>query len=326
LVSADQSTAATGHESSIARVYWLAAAIGCRSVTASHRSTPTRGQSTATSDWKKVKRPRRLLKNSVCRLLCQSSSFSLSWRSCSPRVLWSNSFTSGRTKKASGTIRISRHPESSRRNWEPVILLKHWRYNRPFPLPVSKEKRNTARGRSTQGASDVDPLGPASRRLLVFPPSDPGKPLSEWIPVESFDSVEECVRARASQIAGLVTQSTDVVDLRMLRSHCISLAEFKPSKEANVIVAATSVGSDPGGFSTWVLYGRVFNGGQTTARNVVVRYRARDGRGIIYAEGDISTAPQDISPLMFAEYRGQIVGSAGGSDRWVETEAKWSKD
>ena len=180
-------------------------------------------------------------------------------------------------------------------------------------------------GRSNQGASNVDRLGSASRRLLVLPPSDPSKPLSEWIPVESFDSAEECIRARSSQIAGLVTQSTDV-DLRMLRSHCISLAEFQPSKNANVIVATTTLESDPGGFSTWVLYGRVFNSGQTTARNVAVRYRARDSRGIIYTQGDISTAPQDIPPLMFAEFRGQIVGSAGGSDRWVETEAKWSKD
>ena len=118
----------------------------------------------------------------------------------------------------------------------------------------------------------------------------------------------------------------DTDDFRIIRSRCISLAEFKPSKEANVIVSVTSLGSDPGGFSTWVLYGRVFNGGQTTARNVVVRYRVRDARGIIYANGEILPAPHDIPPLTFAEYRGQIVGSAGGSDRWVETEAKWSKD
>jgi hypothetical protein len=92
-----------------------------------------------------------------------------------------------------------------------------------------------------------------------------------------------------------------------------------------VIVAVTRLGSDPGGFSTWVVYGSI-NGGQTTAQNVVVRYRVRDARGIIYGNGEILPAPQDIPPLTFAEYRGQIVGSAGGSDRWVETEASWSKD
>ena len=180
---------------------------------------------------------------------------------------------------------------------------------------------------STQAASDVDPLGSAPRYLLVFPPFDPGKPLSEWIPVESFDSAAECFRALL--IAGSVVQNTeraDFVDFRRLNSRCISLAEFKPSKEANVIVAVTILGSDPGGFSTWVLYGRVFNGGRTTARNVAVRYRAHDARGIIYANGEILPAPENIPPLTFAEYRGEIVGSAGGSDRWVETEAKWSKD
>ncbi len=187
-----------------------------------------------------------------------------------------------------------------------------------------QRKTEDSSGRSTQGASNVDLLRPASRRLLVFPPSDPSKPLSEWIPVESFDSVGECIRARASQIAALVATDTD--DIRISKSRCISLAEFQPSKKANVIVAATSLGPDPGGFSTWVLYGRVFNGGQTTAQNVVVRYRVRDARGIIYGNGEILPAPQDIPPLTFAEYRGQIVGSAGGSDRWVETEARWLKD
>jgi hypothetical protein len=193
-------------------------------------------------------------------------------------------------------------------------------------VPSTPEQKKTEDGSDlpSHGASDIDPLGSVSRRLLVFPPSDPSKPLSEWIPVESFDSVRECSRAKALQIAALV--ATDRDDIRISKSRCISLAEFKPSKEANVIVAATYLESDPGGFSTWVLYGRVFNGGQTTARNVLVRYRVRDARGIIYANGEIRPASHDILPLTFAEYRGQILGSAGGSDRWVETEAKWSKD
>jgi hypothetical protein len=194
-----------------------------------------------------------------------------------------------------------------------------------------QKKAEHSSDHSTQAASDVDPLGSAPRYLLVFPPFDPGKPLSEWIPVESFDSAAECFRAL--QFGVSIVESTDFprdtrasVNFGTLNSRCISLAEFKPLKEANVIVAVTILGSDPGGFSTWVLYGRVFNGGRTTARNVVVRYRAQDARGIIYANGEILPAPQDIPPLTFADYRGQIVGSAGGSDRWVETEAKWSKD
>ena len=147
--------------------------------------------------------------------------------------------------------------------------------------------------------------------------------------MDAFASAAECERAKAFQIDSAVGQSTDrveFVDFRRLNSRCISLAEFKPSKDANVIVSVTTLGSDPGGFSTWVLYGRVFNRGQTTAQNVVIRYRVRDGRGIIYATGEILPAPQDIPPLTFAEYRGHILGSASGSDRWVETEALWSKD
>ena len=183
-----------------------------------------------------------------------------------------------------------------------------------------QEKAKDSSDQSTKIASDVDVLWWVGKRLLVFPPSDPSKPLSEWIPVESFDSIKECVEARAI----LLVPNTE--DFRINRSRCISLAEFKPSKEAKVIVSATTLGPDPRGFSTWVVYGRVFNGGQTTAHNVVVSYRVRDARGIIYANGEILPASQDIPSLMFAEYRGQILGSAGGSDRWVETEAKWSKD
>ena len=58
----------------------------------------------------------------------------------------------------------------------------------------------------------------------------PSKPLSEWIPVESFDSIEDCRRARTLQIAVLMAPETD--DFRITRSRCISLAEFKPAKEA----------------------------------------------------------------------------------------------
>src|SRR5262247_1510473 len=183
-----------------------------------------------------------------------------------------------------------------------------------------QEKAKDSSDHSTQVGSGFDPLGTVSRRLLVFPPFDPSKPLSEWIPVESFESIKECVEARAI----LLVPNTE--GFRINRSRCISLAEFKPSKEAKVIVSATTLGADPGGFSTWVLYGRVFNGGQTTAQNVVVSYRVRDARGVIYVNGEILPASKDIPPLTFAEYRGQILGSAGGSDRWVETEANWSKD
>ncbi len=49
-------------------------------------------------------------------------------------------------KDQKGQWHYSDFPPSGRwRNWEPVILLKHWRYNRPFPPPVSKEKRKIVR-------------------------------------------------------------------------------------------------------------------------------------------------------------------------------------
>ena len=203
----------------------------------------------------------------------------------------------------------------------------------PSVSPTGEQRKvEDSSGRSTQGASDVDLVGSASRRLLMLPPPDLDKPLSEWTPVESFNSIDECTRARDLVVAGSVVQSMDTrtavdsVDFRGLNSRCISLAEFKPSKEANVLVAITRVGQDPGIFSSSVVFGRVFNRGQTTARNVVVKYRVRDARGNIYADGEVLPTPQDIPPLTFAEYRVQILGSLSGSDRWVQTEANWSKD
>ena len=143
--------------------------------------------------------------------------------------------------------------------------------SQPFVFSTSGQKKTEDNSdHTTQARSDVDPLGSAPRYLLVFPPFDPGKALSEWIPVESFDSAEECFRAL--QFGVSIVESTDFhrdtmasVNFGTLNSRCISLAEFKPSKEAKVIVAVTILGSDPGGFSTWVLYGRIFNGGRTTA-------------------------------------------------------------
>ena len=135
---------------------------------------------------------------------------------------------------------------------------------RPVQTASEQKKAEDRSDGFTPAASDVELLASANTRLLASPPSEPGKPLSEWIPVESFPSIEDCRRARTLQIAVLMAPETD--DFRITRSRCISLAEFRPAKEANVIVAFTSVGPDPGGFSSWILYGRVFNGGQTQPR------------------------------------------------------------
>jgi hypothetical protein len=196
-------------------------------------------------------------------------------------------------------------------------------------VPTTGEKKKAesiASDRSSQGASDPDPVGSASRRLLVFPPSAEGKPLSEWIPVESFANAEECDNAKALHIVGLLIPGSISGWLPDLNSRCITLAEYKPSKEANVIVAVMRVTYDPAGFSTPVIYGKVFNRGQNPARDVVVKYQVRDPQGTIYAEGAIPTTPREIAPTMFADFKGQIVGSPSLIDRRVHTEANWSKD
>ena len=123
--------------------------------------------------------------------------------------------------------------------------------SQPFvSLTSGQKKAEDSSDHTTKAASDVDPLGSAPRYLLVFPPFDPGKPLSEWIPMQSFDSAAECFRAL--QFGVSIVESTDFprdtrasVNFGTLNSRCISLAEFKPLKEVNVIVAVTSVGSDP---------------------------------------------------------------------------------
>jgi hypothetical protein len=207
--------------------------------------------------------------------------------------------------------------------------------SQPFVFSTSGQKKTEDNSdHTTQARSDVDPLGSAPRYLLVFPPFDPGKPLSEWIPVQSFDSAVECTRALPIGVS--TVDSTDFprqtwvsVNFGAVHSLCISLAKFKPRKEANVIVAVTNVGSDPGGFSTWVLYGRVFNGGQTTAQNVVVRYRVRDARGIIYANGEILPAPENIPPLTLPSIVGRLsaqqAGAIDGSRRKLNGQRiKWA--
>src|SRR5262245_4253609 len=145
LVCTDRSTVTTHHESSIARPCCPSIASGCRAATANHRPTPKSSEFAATSDWKKIRTPEGFLKNPGCRLLCQNSFFLLSWRFCSPRVLWPNSFTGGWTKKAGGTTQTSSHPESRRRSSKSVPRLKNQSRNRPSPRPVSKIRQQITR-------------------------------------------------------------------------------------------------------------------------------------------------------------------------------------
>src|SRR5262249_11632250 len=81
-----------------------------------------------------------------------------------------------------------------------------------FPSAGEQEKAKDNSDHSTQARSDVNPLGSAHGYLLVFPPSDAGRPLSEWIPVDSFTSVAACQRARFLEIDRSVVQGTDRVE------------------------------------------------------------------------------------------------------------------
>lgn len=197
----------------------------------------------------------------------------------------------------------------------------------PKAVAPAAEPRKTESNsdRSNETVVDIDPAGFVNRRLLVFPPADASKPFSDWIPVESFATAEECDKAKALQIAGAITASAEVFRgwSPDMNSRCISLDEFELAKEAKVIVAVSRVTYDPVGFSTPIVYGRVFNRGHITAREVVVKYQVRDNVGTVYAEGQIPTSPTDIPPIMFGEFRGQIVGLTGLSDRRILTEAVW---
>src|SRR5262249_10533110 len=236
LVCAGRCTVTTHHESSIARPCWPSVASGCRAATASHRSTPGSGEFAATSDWKKIRTPGEFLKNQVAGCYARTASFVVLavlfaqsalaqqfYRWMDQKGQWHYSDFQPSGVKAEKV-------EIGDTTQEPV--------SQPsFPSAGEQDEAKDNSDHSTQVGSGVDPLGTVSRRLLVLPPSDPSKPLSEWIPVESFDSVKECVKARHILLV------PDMGDFRINRSRCISLAEFNPRKEANVIISATTLGS-----------------------------------------------------------------------------------
>jgi hypothetical protein len=226
VVSASWSPVTTGYQPAIAS--------GCQSATTSSRSTPRGGRSVATSDWKKVERSKAgSPKNSVCRpiqllFVVLAVFFGHSalaqqfykWKDEKGQWHYSDFLPSGVTAETMETVDI---PQS---------------VSQPFVSSTSGQKKaEDSSDHTTQAASDVDPLGSATSYLLVFPPFDAGKPLSEWggIPVQSFDSATECTRAL--QIGVSIVESTDFpgetrasVNFGTLNSRCISLAEFKPLK------------------------------------------------------------------------------------------------
>jgi hypothetical protein len=63
------------------------------------------------------------------------------------------------------------------------------------PMPGEQKEAIQNSNHSNRVVPDADSLASAPRYLLVFPPFDPKRPLSEWIPVQSFNSAIECARA-----------------------------------------------------------------------------------------------------------------------------------
>ncbi len=176
----------------------------------------------------------------------------------------------------------------------------------------------------TERTSDTPQTGLASRWLLL---------LDDRTPYESFDSEEACEIYKQRLIASTVQQVTGggfgggfgVSYSPHMGSHCTSSDAFKSSKEADVIVVLTQVGRDQSGVIRYILAGRVFNRGQSTAKNVVVKYQIRNARGTTVRKGEIRTVPHDIAGLNSAEYRSPISGVAAFRNLSVHTEVDWSK-
>ena len=205
-------------------------------------------------------------------------------------------------------------------------------YAKPSESPAAGSRSKEEAVSKLPGAppSDVSRKDLMDRWLLLRPPYtqagiDDSRPFSEWIPWQSFDSAEVCEIEKAIVIANSIqrrSRTETEIDLQAGMSRCISSVEFKPSKEANVIVVLTQVGRDPKGSSaTRVFSGRVFNRGQATARNVVVKYQLRRF-GVAVGKGKIRPVPSDIPGMTSSEYRGQF--TIRGGRVTGHTEVDWS--
>ncbi len=191
----------------------------------------------------------------------------------------------------------------------------------------------------------------SSKWLLLIPPLkqrgyDDSLPLSDWRPWQSFDNVDACERDKAILIANSVVRRTvfvkggiiarffglrssktiTEVDLATVNSRCVHSVEFKPLKKANVLMIFERSGHDPGRITVPLLFGRVFNHGQATARNVVVKFQIRNNWGTTLGKGEIPTVPHDIPGTTSAEFHGKIGGVANLSGLSLYTDIVWSKD
>ena len=203
-------------------------------------------------------------------------------------------------------------------------------------------------GRSSGGSREEAP----DKWLLLFPPTtkegnDISMPFSEWTLWQTFDSADACHRKKVILIAKSVRRRTEVVeeegliawilrlrstktitevDQRIVDGRCIHADELEPSKEANVFMVFEQSGYDKSELTIPVLFGRVLNRGEATARNVVVKYQIRNNSGATVSKGVIPTVPRDIPGITTAEFHGKIGGVGNLSGLKVQTEIDWSKD
>lgn len=166
------------------------------------------------------------------------------------------------------------------------------------------------------------------RWLLIFPPAVPlgtgdTRRYSGWTPAQIFESEQSCNHYRAALIANVLRLHSSI-NWQLLESNCIPASEFISGKDPDVIVVATLFEPVAVGFSSHLLYGKVFNRGQATARNVVMKYQIRDSNGLIIMQGDVPIA-SDIPPLTFSEFRTPSFGIRSLHGLSVKADADWQK-
>lgn len=186
--------------------------------------------------------------------------------------------------------------------------------------PTGGDERENKSGASLQ-----------QRWLLIFPPVPPvgtgdSSRYSGWTPAQFFDSEQSCNHYKATLIVDVLRLSDGLssINWQLLESNCIPASEFISGKEANVIVVTTRFEPVAGGFSSHLLYGKVFNRGQATARNVVMKYQIRDSNGLNVMQGDVPIA-SDIDSLNFSEFRTPSFGGRSLHGLSVKADADWQK-
>jgi hypothetical protein len=141
-----------------------------------------------------------------------------------------------------------------------------------------------------------------------------------------FESEKACNHYKAISIANAVRFSTGVAsrNFQVIYSNCIPASEFISGESADVLVVATGFEPVALNFSSHLVYGRVFNRGETTARNVVMKYQIRNSSGVIITQGEVPTSPGDIPGVTFSEFRTPTIGGWSLDGLRVEAQAHWS--